>query len=303
MRVPTSLIEQLAAEAPAPKAKAKSPTAGQNGRHARNGAPHRNGTAGGESAAARRCRAYVARIPGAVAGDHGHDRTYQAARIVWNDFGLDDADGWPILAEFNDRCQPPWDEVELRRKWDEAIKAGAGPEGRGYRLRDDQGGTPVGNKEPGKEFSESLGEKLSDPRRAARTFFDRHIGTIVHYRDEFYRLVLARGAWAVVPDPDLVAELTQHAQSLYNQDAADHYAKQAAGESTEEEFTKPAVTKPHIGNIKMAPGTPGQPTGRDDRCRDERPVHAPKNRRRAGPDLRPDAGVLYDERPAVCRGT
>ena len=60
----------------------------------------------------------------AISGQKGHNRTYQAARIIWNDFGLDENEGYPILESFNATCEPPWSEKELRHKWDDAVKVG-----------------------------------------------------------------------------------------------------------------------------------------------------------------------------------
>ena len=89
---------------------------------------------------AERCRRYLHKVGPAVSGQHGHDRTYMAARLIWNDFGLDEAEGYPILVGFNATCEPQWSEKELRHKWEDAVKAGPGPEGRGHRARQDRAG-------------------------------------------------------------------------------------------------------------------------------------------------------------------
>lgn len=82
-----------------------------------------------------RCRAYLARVGPAISGQYGHNRTFQVARLIWNDFGIDEPDGWELLVEFNARCEPPWEETkDLRHKWEDAKAKGPGPEGRGYRL-------------------------------------------------------------------------------------------------------------------------------------------------------------------------
>jgi hypothetical protein len=71
-----------------------------------------------------RCRAYLKKVGPAVSGEHGHDRTFMAARLIWADFAIDEAEGYPLLQEFNQTCGPPWDEKDLRRKWNEAVAKG-----------------------------------------------------------------------------------------------------------------------------------------------------------------------------------
>ena len=60
-------------------------------------------------------RAYLAKLPAAVSGAGGHNATLAAACWCVR-FGLDDTDALALLAEFNQRCQPPWTEKELAHK-------------------------------------------------------------------------------------------------------------------------------------------------------------------------------------------
>lgn len=76
---------------------------------------------GGDLAA--RARAYVDRMPPAIAGSGGHNATFAVARKLLQDFGLGEGDSWAILLEYNARCEPPWTEKELRHKLDSARKA------------------------------------------------------------------------------------------------------------------------------------------------------------------------------------
>ena len=72
-----------------------------------------------------RARAYLAKVPPAVAGQRGHAVTFQAAcRLV--EFGLPWDDAWPLLMEWNSGCQPPWGEGELHHKLADAFRR-AGP--------------------------------------------------------------------------------------------------------------------------------------------------------------------------------
>jgi len=65
-------------------------------------------------------RAYLAKLPAAVAGQGGHPATYRAASILANGFDLPWSDAWSLLQEFNLRCSPPWSEKDLRHKLNDA---------------------------------------------------------------------------------------------------------------------------------------------------------------------------------------
>ncbi|WP_395856563.1 VapE domain-containing protein [Cystobacter fuscus] len=45
----------------------------------------------------------------AVDGDAGGLHTVQAAAILTHDFALTDEEAWPLLVEWNETCQPPWE--------------------------------------------------------------------------------------------------------------------------------------------------------------------------------------------------
>lgn len=85
-----------------------------------------------DDAVVERARKYVAKIPAAVSGERGHDKTYHVACVLAKDFGLDHSQVMDVLHEYNQRCDPPWTEAELERKGREGAKA-KGPVGR---LRD-----------------------------------------------------------------------------------------------------------------------------------------------------------------------
>ncbi len=66
---------------------------------------------------ARRAAAYIARIPGAVSGNAGHTATFNAVAHVMIGFDLSPDDTEQIIAEhYNPRCDPPWNEREIRHK-------------------------------------------------------------------------------------------------------------------------------------------------------------------------------------------
>ena len=85
-----------------------------------------------------RARRYIARCPVAVTGQRGHDATFHVAAVLWNGFGLTEADTLMVLREWNCGCQPPWSEAELIHK----VKSAAGArhsDPRGYLLGQESG--------------------------------------------------------------------------------------------------------------------------------------------------------------------
>lgn len=69
-----------------------------------------------------RARRYLAKLPPAVSGDGGDTRLFQAACILVLKFNLPPDTAYPILAEWNTTCVPPWNENRLRYKISQADK-------------------------------------------------------------------------------------------------------------------------------------------------------------------------------------
>ncbi len=80
-----------------------------------------------------RARRYLAARPPAVSGSGGHVATFLAARAVVVGFDLGPETAWPLLCEFNERCEPPWNPRELRHKLDSAARDAKAE--RGFLLR------------------------------------------------------------------------------------------------------------------------------------------------------------------------
>jgi len=107
----------------------ESPPPGRNGEH-RNGTPAspRPATlpAGPKrkrppvAKLAPRIRKYLATVPGAVSGQGGHNDTLRTCGNVVHGFDLTPDEAWEFLAEWNAKCEPPWEDNDLRRKLDEA---------------------------------------------------------------------------------------------------------------------------------------------------------------------------------------
>lgn len=52
----------------------------------------------------------------AIQGNGGDDHTFVAAALLVHDFALTDAEAWPLFVDWNDDCNPPWSESDLRSK-------------------------------------------------------------------------------------------------------------------------------------------------------------------------------------------
>jgi hypothetical protein len=94
-----------------------------------------NGTAGhtgtGGPSVLARAKEWLAKVPGAVSGQGGHDQTFTAAVGLVHGFALSEDDALRLLADdYNPRCMPPWSEKELRHKiTDAATKPHDKPKG------------------------------------------------------------------------------------------------------------------------------------------------------------------------------
>lgn len=83
----------------------------------------------------KRCEAYIARMPEAVSGARGHDRTFNVACEIFR-FGLDGPDAKAVLGRYNARLGEQWNDEEIDHKLKDA-KARVMADGEfGERLRD-----------------------------------------------------------------------------------------------------------------------------------------------------------------------
>jgi hypothetical protein len=87
-------------------------------------ATYTQATSGQELSVQERAARYLAKMPSAVDGEHGHDKTFHAACVCMLGFGMSVDEAWPVIAEWNQGCLPPWSDADLRRKLDEANKQG-----------------------------------------------------------------------------------------------------------------------------------------------------------------------------------
>ena len=69
-----------------------------------------------------RARAYLSRVDPAVSGQGGHNKVFYAASRLKQLFDLPREAAWPVLCEYNERCQPPFSEKELTHKLDSVYR-------------------------------------------------------------------------------------------------------------------------------------------------------------------------------------
>lgn len=70
----------------------------------------------GEASTVARARSYLRSVPPAVAGQHGDAHTFRVCCRVVRGFALSEDDALAALAEWNERCVPPWRMPDLAAK-------------------------------------------------------------------------------------------------------------------------------------------------------------------------------------------
>lgn len=147
-----------------------------------------------------RARDYLARVPGAVSGQGGHNATFHAACVLVNGFGLSTSEAMPLLMEWNASCcRPPWSEAELRHKLASAEKAHH-QKPRGHLLSDGSRptafrplSTPPPMEEPAKAELRKAWPELETPRRHLHDFLMVELAALRHVSIEGVRLMVGRG--------------------------------------------------------------------------------------------------------------
>lgn len=92
-----------------------------------------------------RAALYLSKMPVAVSGQSGHATTFKAASaLVWG-FDLDPEEALPLLMQWNQGCQPPWTERDLRHKLRSAKSTPHPNRERGHLLQDRDAHRPGGD--------------------------------------------------------------------------------------------------------------------------------------------------------------
>lgn len=150
----------------------------------------------GAWSAERRAISYLERVDGAVSGQGGHDVTYRAACALVLGFGLSVEVAFRLLRDsYNPRCSPPWSEVELKHKVEDADEE----EGdRGYLLDAERGDGSVATIEASPSTAALEGVRGLDARLAllSRTDLGNSIRLVERFRGDL-RFCGAWGRWLV----------------------------------------------------------------------------------------------------------
>jgi hypothetical protein len=101
-----------------------------------------------------RAERYLAACDPAISGAGGHDTTFRVTHTLLHGFGLSKTEALRLLKGYNQRCQPPWSDGELRHKVLSAAGASS-HKGRGYLLAEGVPTTPL--------LSEATSELVSSP--------------------------------------------------------------------------------------------------------------------------------------------
>lgn len=69
-----------------------------------------------------RAREYLKRLPPAISGQGGHGATMRAAGVLIQKFGLSMDQAFPLMLEYNERCEPQWSISEIHHKLQSAMQ-------------------------------------------------------------------------------------------------------------------------------------------------------------------------------------
>lgn len=84
----------------------------------------------GEATPVRRARGFLRDLPPAIQGQRGDLQTFRVCCRLVRGFALPDEDAWPLLREWNARCEPPWSDEDLAAKLRAARRYGKETMGR-----------------------------------------------------------------------------------------------------------------------------------------------------------------------------
>jgi hypothetical protein len=79
--------------------------------------------------AVERARRYLGRVPPAISGQHGDERTFRVCCRLVRGFGLSEDEAIDVLSRWNSECVPAWSKIELRDKLQRARRLTRGRAG------------------------------------------------------------------------------------------------------------------------------------------------------------------------------
>ncbi len=120
-----------------------------------------------------RAARYVAKIPGAVSGQGGHNATFSVAMRLIEGFALSVNDAMPIMQAWSATCEPPWDEPDLMHKLE---SADARAERRGYLINQcEQSGNGAMPSSNGDHRSVNSDSRNTDSRNEPSKYWEPNI--------------------------------------------------------------------------------------------------------------------------------
>jgi putative DNA primase/helicase len=148
-----------------------------------------NGTeSNGNGSIEKRAAEYLGKVQPSISGKNGHKTAMRAAAVPVR-FGIDDPETVfrLLMDHWNDRCDPPWSETELRHKAQEACdkeKRRDLASGRAKLAR------PSNNRKA--HGASKVNEAPDDPHRLARIIREKRcaangVNTMIFYRGEYLR--------------------------------------------------------------------------------------------------------------------
>jgi putative DNA primase/helicase len=213
---------------------------------------------GGRSAVVERARRYVAKMPAAVSGQHGHDATWGVALVLMRGFALPIEAARPIMADYSARCSPPWSAEELEHKLIGARDDGQVP--MGYLLNDDgharesEGKPAAGSASEVLDGEPAVMEREADPHRLARIFQRQYAhpdgGRLVYHADQFH--VWDDGAYRTVTTSEFRASATAAVKDEGDRLNREHVAAWRAAGGKGHAPTAFFVTHGMISNVLQA---------------------------------------------------
>jgi putative DNA primase/helicase len=213
---------------------------------------------------------YLAKVKPAVSGQSGHNTLYRAACVPVR-FGLNDPETvCRILKDhYNERCEPPWSQSELRHKAQEACdkeKRRDLASGREKLARPSNNSKPNGRSK--------VNEAPNDPHRLARIIREKRcaingVNTMIFYRGEYLRW--SESAYHPVAEYEMTATQTRIIKEEFdrlNMSDLDawHPKENAANGKPHPKPIVHQVTRKLVGNVDQAlkgdivvPGTEDPP--------------------------------------------
>ena len=152
----------------------------------------------------------------AISGQAGHNQAFKVACKIGPGFDLSPDTAFRLIRHhFNERCEPPWSEKELKHKVEDAYVAETR---RGWLLTANSAGGGKSRTDDEDEDAE-LGESEEDPHRLARLYLDKISTpdgqpTLWLWLEEWHRWDGSR--YRVISDAEIRAGLVNHIKAEFD---------------------------------------------------------------------------------------